>query len=301
MRFRLGDVTFDGDRRQLLRGKEPVALSPEARHLLEFLIEKSPRAVSTKELQQVIWSGEPVPEWSLLALVSELRRALADDLDQPRFIRHVHGFGYAFEGESSPAVDEPPVPSSRHWLVLDGRELPLEEGENILGRDPGSLCIDDGTVSRRHARITVTGGSAVLEDLGSKNGTWWHEEQLEAALALSDGEEFSVGGVRLVYRGPSSGLEESRSASAPARELEVAVVEPIRAASMPGGGRRREIVHTEVTLDMFLARPVDLSLDPPVALPAPPAPAVAPPAPVAPLVRDDGDTSDDENLAGRFE
>lgn len=296
MRFRLGDVTFDGDRRQLLRGQEPVELSPEARHLLEFLIEKSPRAVSTKELQRVLWSDETVPEWRLLAVVSELRRALADDLDQPRFIRHVHGFGYAFEGESSPA--EEPLLATPHRLVLAGREFPLEEGENIMGRDPGCFCVDDGTVSRRHARITVSGGSATLEDLGSKNGTWWREARLETALALTDGDEFSVGSVRVVYRGPGGGLEEAGISHVRAEDLEVAVVEPIR-GSIPGGGRHREIVHPEVTLDMFLASPADLSAGPPTVAPRP---MVVSPPPVPRKEPDVGETRDDEEgLAGKFE
>ncbi|MCS7066585.1 MAG: FHA domain-containing protein, partial [Fimbriimonadales bacterium] len=53
-----------------------------------------------------------------------------------------------------------------------GRELLLKAGENLIGRDPSSdVLLNDGTVSRRHARIVIEGNTAYLEDLGSTNGT----------------------------------------------------------------------------------------------------------------------------------
>ena len=48
----------------------------------------------------------------------------------------------------------------------------LSEGPNVVGRDGDcAIRIDSSTLSRRHARIVVTGREAVVEDLGSKNGT----------------------------------------------------------------------------------------------------------------------------------
>ncbi len=53
-----------------------------------------------------------------------------------------------------------------------GREFLLKAGENLIGRDPSSdVLLNDGTVSRRHARIIIEGNTAYLEDLGSTNGT----------------------------------------------------------------------------------------------------------------------------------
>ncbi len=55
----------------------------------------------------------------------------------------------------------------------DGRRYPLKEGQNILGRISGSdICISEETVSRTHARITVTQEEVIIEDLDSHNGTW---------------------------------------------------------------------------------------------------------------------------------
>jgi hypothetical protein len=67
-----------------------------------------------------------------------IRRALADNAQKPRFVRTVHGIGYAFCGEAAD-VDHAPVVSSggstRFWLVCDDRTFVLGEGDNIIGRD----------------------------------------------------------------------------------------------------------------------------------------------------------------------
>jgi pSer/pThr/pTyr-binding forkhead associated (FHA) protein len=63
-------------------------------------------------------------------------------------------------------------------------------GEFDLDRETRRvLWIDAPTVSRRHARIVVTEGTAVLEDLGSKNGTHLNGVRLTAPVTLADGDE----------------------------------------------------------------------------------------------------------------
>ena len=57
-------------------------------------------------------------------------------------------------------------------LIRGGRLYPLAEGENVLGRDGDAASWFDSTsVSRRHARIVVTDGKALLEDLASDGDT----------------------------------------------------------------------------------------------------------------------------------
>ena len=81
------------------------------------------------------------------------------------------------------------------------REIPLVDGDNIIGRvEDAALWIDSTRVSRRHARIVVSGARATLEDLGSKNGTYLRGQQLGDPAALADGDEIGVGAVILVFR-----------------------------------------------------------------------------------------------------
>ena len=120
----------------------------------------------------LVWPDTFVTESSLARLTTELRDALGDDAKAPRFLRTVYGFGYAFCGdareEPSAAAARPPrAPAFASSSVR--REIPLLEGENILGRaEDARAHIDSAKASRRHARIVVQAGRATIEDLGQQ-------------------------------------------------------------------------------------------------------------------------------------
>ena len=207
MKLHLGDVTFDSDTRQLLRGAAEVHLSPKAFDLLKALIDARPRALSKNELHQYLWPETFVSEANLASLVAEVRDALGDQARQPRFVRTLHGFGYAFcggAGPSAPSAQSEPgaqaEPTIFCWLIKEGRRLPLQPGENVLGRDEDAIQIDSSTVSRRHARIVVSGAQAVLDDLGSKNGTFVGGSPVSTAVLLKDGDEIQTGAVVFRFR-----------------------------------------------------------------------------------------------------
>ncbi len=64
----------------------------------------------------------------------------------------------------------------------------------VIGREAGvELRLADARVSRRHARITPREGSAVIEDLGSANGTFVKGVQLHAPAVLAPGDEVLLG------------------------------------------------------------------------------------------------------------
>ena len=201
--LRFGDVTFDPARRLVLRGPRPVHLEPRAWRLLELLLSCRPKALSKAEILDAVWPGTFVTEGSLSALVKDLRKALGEDARSPSWIRTVFGYGYAFEGTVHEVA--PAAPSSeRHVLVWAGADIRLAEGHNVIGREaPAGIVIPHPSVSREHARITVEGERAVLEDLGSKNGTFRGEARLEGKAALADGDDLRVGAVRFTYRGPA--------------------------------------------------------------------------------------------------
>src|SRR5262245_44028547 len=137
MSFRFGEFTLDLDRRLLLQGAEAVHLAPKALDLLALLIRLRPNAVSKKEIFQALWPDTFVTANVLPTLVSDLRIATGDDARRPRFIRTIHGFGYAFEAD---AVDlargdsAPPVAPSKWSLIWVHGHVSLRLGENIIGR-----------------------------------------------------------------------------------------------------------------------------------------------------------------------
>jgi DNA-binding winged helix-turn-helix (wHTH) protein len=201
MSVAFGDCSFDAAARQVTRGGRPVELSPKATELLLALVDSRPRALSRAEICDRLWPGTFVSDASLRQVVMELRRALGDDPREPRYVRTVRRFGYAFNGEaggdSSPAG--PPRPS-RCSLLRGAIEIPLREGENLLGREPeAAVRLVSEKASRRHARIVVDERGAVLEDLGSKNGTRVNALRVDAPVVLSPGDRIEIGRELLVF------------------------------------------------------------------------------------------------------
>lgn len=202
MRLRIGSVMFDSKSRQVLRGRSEIRLSPKAFELLKVLVDARPRALAKTELQERLWPNVFVSEANLASLIAEIRRALGDDAQRPRFIRTVHRFGYSCcvdvaEESDGGHLDAPVL----CWLLKDRRRLPLAPGENILGRDrDNGITVDSHTVSRRHARITVSEHGAVLEDLNSKNGTFLRDARVTSPTSLADGDQIRVGSVVMRFR-----------------------------------------------------------------------------------------------------
>jgi DNA-binding winged helix-turn-helix (wHTH) protein len=197
--FRFGEFTLDGDRRLVLRGDDALPIPSKAFQLLELLLSRRPGAVSRQEIQDALWPESLVTDTTLATVVSHLRRALGETARDARLVRTVWGLGYAFDGEASEEPAGAPSPP-RHVLVWGSRELPLQEGENVLGRDPDLVvAVVHPSVSRQHARVTVAGPKAAIEDLASKNGTFVEGERIVGRRPLRLGDRIRVGTVDLLY------------------------------------------------------------------------------------------------------
>ena len=203
MRVRFGDRELDSETRQLFVGGKEVHLHPKAFQFLELLLENRPKAVSKNAIHEKLWPGTFVSDGTLASLVVEVRHAIGDDAHQSRLVRTVHRFGYAFCGDAIPLPDSVDAVPVRVWCVLeaDGRRFPLASGEYVIGRDADvEIRFDTSTVSRRHARVVVTVDAAVLEDCGSKNGTFRGGERVSSPVALIDGDTIRMGSVVATFR-----------------------------------------------------------------------------------------------------
>ena len=204
MRVHFGEFTLDRAARQLLRDGEERHLEPKVFELLQLLLERRPEAVSKSAIRDRLWPDTFVSESNLPGLVAQLREALGDNPRTPRFVRTVHGFGYAFSAAGAVAVAAGDRASPR--VIWEKRVIPLQPGGNVLGRDEhAQVRIDSPGISRHHARIVVNEGQAVIEDLGSKNGTYLQEKRLNAPAVLGDGDTFRLGRLLLVYRSAALG------------------------------------------------------------------------------------------------
>lgn len=90
------EFRLDPERGQLLRAATPIALTPKAFALLEYLAARAGRLVSKQELLDAIWPNVFVGEAVLKGTIRDVRRALGDDSHAPQFIETAHRRGYRF-------------------------------------------------------------------------------------------------------------------------------------------------------------------------------------------------------------
>lgn len=201
MTLAFGGFRVDFASRRIWRGNDELHLSPKAFDLLAYLVANRPRAIGREELHRALWPDTFVGEASLHGLVAELRRTLRDDTRKPGCVRTLHRFGYGFHGEVTIAGGEAIGGKEALGLLTwpHGRVY-VGAGERILGRDLfGRITADTETISRRHARLTVSADGAVLEDLGSKNGTFVGGARVDRPLSLGDGDRFVLGSLAVTF------------------------------------------------------------------------------------------------------
>ena len=202
MRLRFGECVLDTGVRKLTRAGKAVPLSPKGFRLLEVLADRRPDAVSQDDLRKELWPDTVMGGTTIARLVSEVRRAVGDDVGSSgELIRTVHRFGYAFSATAIEEVADRAETRTTGCTVQWGSQLiPLASGENVIGRSPDALItIASPKVSRRHARILVAGERAILEDLGSRNGTYLGMQRINGQVDLKQGDRIVIGPAMLIF------------------------------------------------------------------------------------------------------
>jgi len=155
---------------RLLRDGRPVALTPKAVEVLHFLASRPDHLVTKEELLTAVWPDVVVSDASIKVCVREIRKALDDDADEPRFIETVHRKGYRFvakvEAAPAPSLDdatEPAVPASGSSSAAAPRgadEGAAEEPQRLVGRERElaqlGLVIDRARAGARQV-VFITG------------------------------------------------------------------------------------------------------------------------------------------------
>ena len=108
--YRLGPFSIDGAAYRLLKGIDPIDLSPKALDLLFLFAERPGTLVTKDDMLRALWPGVAVTDNAITQVVSELRQALGDEPASPRYVETVPRRGYRFIGVVELVVP-PPVPS----------------------------------------------------------------------------------------------------------------------------------------------------------------------------------------------
>src|SRR5215475_2983662 len=94
--LRFDPFRLDPGNGRLWRGRQMIALTPKAFAVLCHLVEHAGQLVTKDALLTVVWPEIYVSEGVLTECVRELRQALGDTPQAPRFIQTVHRRGYRF-------------------------------------------------------------------------------------------------------------------------------------------------------------------------------------------------------------
>ena len=146
-RRRFGVFEFQLRTGELSKDGRPVALRPQAQRLLALLVASAGTVVSRAEIQRELWSGDTFVDFDqgVNHAIRELRAALGDVADAPRFIQTVPRRGYRFVAPvsapdgappsivvSAPAVDPSPLAADREPRAR-GRWLAGAAGAVLMG------------------------------------------------------------------------------------------------------------------------------------------------------------------------
>ena len=200
--FLLGPWQIDPAACELRNGGGVVRLRPKVMDLLVAFARNPGRVLSKHYLLDMVWPEVTVGDASLTVAVGELRDALGDHPEQPVYIETIPRRGYRLIAPvTDPDADRVRPGGSRFWLTGAGIELVLRQGENLIGRAPEAhIRIESPKVSRRHAKIVVDGDIAVVEDVGSKNGTFVGDLRVEGPTPLTNGDQLRLGQLAALLR-----------------------------------------------------------------------------------------------------
>ena len=200
--LRFGPFDLDVAAYELRHDGAPVALENRPMDVLVLLAQRAGTLIDRQTIQDAIGGAGVFLDWdaAINTAVRKIRRALGDDAGEPRYIATIVGKGYRFVAPVARVEPWRPETGPIWFVTQDSREFPLAAGDNLIGREAAAAVrLGHPSVSRRHARIRVDGARAIVDDLGSRNGTFVDGRLVEpgAAGELRNGSILVVGSITL--------------------------------------------------------------------------------------------------------
>jgi TolB-like protein len=128
-RVRFGGYSFEPVSGRLWAAHGEIRLTRKSAEVLGVLLQRAGQPVSRNDLFASVWNGIVVSDDALTTCIQELRKALADEARQPRYIETRHRYGYSF---IAPVADEV-SPDLAAIAVLPFADMTAQ-------RDQGSFC-----------------------------------------------------------------------------------------------------------------------------------------------------------------
>ena len=159
------DYRLDMSNAQLWRGQELVKLAPKALNVLDYLVNRPGQLVTKDELFAAVWPEVVVSEGAMAKCIHEVRRALGETAQAPRYVETVHRLGHRFIGQvKETAVSSDSSGSSgpavRQFGVERPPGLPLPDRPSIavlpftnMSGDPEQEIPDEVAMLSDHSHL----------------------------------------------------------------------------------------------------------------------------------------------------
>src|SRR5678816_3866179 len=137
-------VRIEAENERAWRGEQRLQLMPKPFAVLRHLVDHAGQLITKEELLTRVWRDAIVSDAALTTCIRDLRRALGDSSDTPRYIETVHRRGFRFigsvAGPTTPRFDRAATDvgvergSSAATATLVGRDAELARLDELLGR-----------------------------------------------------------------------------------------------------------------------------------------------------------------------
>jgi DNA-binding winged helix-turn-helix (wHTH) protein/Tol biopolymer transport system component len=132
-RFRFGAFELEAASGELRKAGIPIKLRLQATEVLLMLAERAGQIVTREEIRQRLWSGDTFVDFerSINFCVNQVRAALGDDAEKPRFVETLPRRGYRFIAPVTVELSREPVLPVAAAYTKD--EIPRGTSESSAG------------------------------------------------------------------------------------------------------------------------------------------------------------------------
>jgi adenylate cyclase len=203
LRYFFEEYAFDTARRELCRGPDVIAITPQVFDLLAYLIRHRERVVTKDDLIDAIWNGRIVSDAALTTRLNAARCAIGDSGEEQRLIKTLPRKGFRFVGQVREAREvagpNPGDAPESAPAVPDWPSIAVLPFANMSG-DPEQEYFADGMVEEittalsrfkwlfviaRNSSFTFKGKAADIKEVGRRLGVRY---VLEGAVRKASGK-----------------------------------------------------------------------------------------------------------------
>jgi DNA-binding winged helix-turn-helix (wHTH) protein/TolB-like protein len=198
MTYRFGVFEFDDRAAVLTRSERPVALEPQPARALALLLSRAGELVTREELRAHLWGGDTHVDFDrgLAYCVGQLRAALGDSADNPRFIQTLPRRGFSFIAPVATENGRSAFEARRSAFDVRGSSFGgTENGERRTENDERKTENDErpASIERRSVPAALLVATALVF-LTVAGAGWWAASRTAApdrpivAVAVFDNE-----------------------------------------------------------------------------------------------------------------